>query len=249
MVKITLQSCLGLVEVGICRDGTVDLDDSAEKSLLYDQTMEALGQPASKPSLFMIFRNEGGYPTLSESLYHHYLEPSEFMFKLSADYIEHIVWMLPGFVKDPGDAKEILDLIREGVMRLPRFDFDAVDRALGLAESFSKHGLIIRHNTRNPATVIVDMIFSLAHDLVIWSYYNKNPDTLTGIFDIPTTVLQAVAIKTLRSYECQYIGKDASASLANTECTKEGNWQVRRFVDCMEAIGQGLPWPPMEATP
>ena len=26
-------------------------------------------------------------------------------------------------------------------------------------------------------------------------------------------------------------------------------WQVRRFVDVMEAIGQGLPWPPLEATP
>ena len=26
-------------------------------------------------------------------------------------------------------------------------------------------------------------------------------------------------------------------------------WQVRRFVDVMEAVGQGLPWPPIEATP
>ena len=30
---------------------------------------------------------------------------------------------------------------------------------------------------------------------------------------------------------------------------KEVAWQVRRFVDVMEAIGQGLPWPPLEATP
>jgi hypothetical protein len=29
----------------------------------------------------------------------------------------------------------------------------------------------------------------------------------------------------------------------------ETAWQVRRFVDVMEAIGQGLPWPPMGATP
>lgn len=247
MVKITLQSCLGLVEVGICRDGTVDLDDSAEKSLLYDQTMEALGQPASKLSLFMIFRNEGGYPTLSESLYHHYLEPSEFMFKLSADYIEHIVWMLPGFVKDPGDAKEILDLIREGALQSSQPPFGAVDSAFGRSESFAKRSLTIR-NSQQPATLIVDTICSLSHDLAIWSYYNKNPDALVSIFDIATTVLKIVAIKTLGRYECQYIGKDASASLANTECTKEGNWQVRRFVDCMEAVGRGLPWPPLEAT-
>jgi hypothetical protein len=26
-------------------------------------------------------------------------------------------------------------------------------------------------------------------------------------------------------------------------------WEIRRFVDAMEAIGQGLPWPPLEATP
>jgi len=26
-------------------------------------------------------------------------------------------------------------------------------------------------------------------------------------------------------------------------------WQIRRFVDVMEAIGQGLPWPPLETTP
>lgn len=25
-------------------------------------------------------------------------------------------------------------------------------------------------------------------------------------------------------------------------------WQVRRFVDCMESVGQGLPWPDLEAT-
>jgi hypothetical protein len=29
----------------------------------------------------------------------------------------------------------------------------------------------------------------------------------------------------------------------------ERAWQVRRFVDVFEALGQGLPWPPLEATP
>ena len=29
---------------------------------------------------------------------------------------------------------------------------------------------------------------------------------------------------------------------------EESLWQIRRFVDCMEAVGQGLPWPLLEAT-
>ena len=246
MIRITLQSSQGAVEVEICRDGTVHLDDSAEKALLYDQTLEALGQSASKFSWFMVFKNESEYPTLSESLYHHYLEPSEFMFCLSADYIEHVTWMLHGFVKDPHEAKEILDLMRKGVSQLP--DFGNIDSACNRSERFTDHGLTIR-NSKYPATIIVDAIHGLIHDLAIWSYYNKNPDTLVSIFDIATTVLKVVAIKTLRSEECQRIGKHACESLTNSECIKEGNWQVRRFVDCMEAIGQGMPWPPMEATP
>jgi hypothetical protein len=25
-------------------------------------------------------------------------------------------------------------------------------------------------------------------------------------------------------------------------------WQIRRFVDCFEAVGNGLPWPPIGVT-
>ena len=30
---------------------------------------------------------------------------------------------------------------------------------------------------------------------------------------------------------------------------RELQWQIRRFVDCMEAVGQDLPWPDMKVTP
>jgi hypothetical protein len=30
---------------------------------------------------------------------------------------------------------------------------------------------------------------------------------------------------------------------------EETAWQIRRFVDVMEALGQGLDWPDMKATP
>jgi hypothetical protein len=36
---------------------------------------------------------------------------------------------------------------------------------------------------------------------------------------------------------------------AGLELKNQTAWQIRRFVDLMEAIGQGLPWPPLEATP
>jgi hypothetical protein len=32
-------------------------------------------------------------------------------------------------------------------------------------------------------------------------------------------------------------------------CDAEVAWQVRRFVDCMEAVGQGFDWPDMKVTP
>ena len=41
---------------------------------------------------------------------------------------------------------------------------------------------------------------------------------------------------------------DRSQAIKDAEKV-ESNWQLRRFVDVMEALGQGLPWPPLEATP
>jgi hypothetical protein len=57
-------------------------------------------------------------------------------------------------------------------------------------------------------------------------------------------------------YAAQGAAKWAAASSVSVDSLEweqapgaEFAWQVRRFVDCMEAIGQGLDWPDMKATP
>jgi len=45
------------------------------------------------------------------------------------------------------------------------------------------------------------------------------------------------------------ISDDGNAPEWSRAHKAERAWQVRRFVDVFEALGQGLPWPPLEATP
>jgi hypothetical protein len=45
------------------------------------------------------------------------------------------------------------------------------------------------------------------------------------------------------------VSRDRDSSKQQQARDVEKAWQVRRFVDVMEAVGQDLPWPPMEATP
>lgn len=40
----------------------------------------------------------------------------------------------------------------------------------------------------------------------------------------------------------------ASIAAGNVGGTVQRHWQIRRFVDCMEAVQAGKPWPPLEAT-
>jgi len=61
--------------------------------------------------------------------------------------------------------------------------------------------------------------------------------------------VQAVAHAASGEPGCLWFGVDHEYSSGHMKVyNAESAWQVRRFVDVVEAIGQGLPWPDLGAT-
>ena len=224
----------GIFEVEIFRDGSLAFPG---RNIEYEQTAAALGeQPSPVLQFEHLWESEPQEPAV---LIFHFLEIEKtYKIKFAADCVEHVAHFYQEIQKD-NKVNNIVEMIMkfiDGKLELvkiqdARYDINNFVTAAEENDSF-------RWFTACEAAAAASE----------WLAYGVEH----GLDRSERGGLNTLELAASMSRESAATGNSGNTDHGSEKWKQalldERDWQIRRFVDCMEAIGQGLPWPPLEAT-
>lgn len=230
-VIVTIDMNDAKMRVEFHRDGSISiLDHNVE----YDATMVEFGEPESAALGF--HRYWYSDPASAIAWY------TEFDFKtiirLAADWAEHALPVFEEYHHNKGKA----------YTGFPR-------NALDSARAYADHDFDLDFRK------IVFNMESKIHEMLTWQFYKPGYGALRAVYNVLNSS-QAQDVWATRN-NVEIVADAASTAVASNFPRDLGDfdpkideeifeqeqaWQVRRFVDCMEAMQAGRPWPPLGAT-
>ena len=236
-------------EVEIFNDGSLDFPDH---DITYDQTVAALG--GKKPAtlkLYEYWHASVGCPL--DVISSHIELPIGYFLKLASDWVDHVLYIYERAHNNDSIPRSVIEAVR--AYADGKADYLPIANLRTIAGRF-----VIKHSQKKPLAPDVQVV--MAAEWVGWAAtYAKDlgeieslsPSSLFSFFDIKTKKELSKSIYQASVKSRSSIMPSAKERMDTDKeemiYANETAWQVRRFVDCMEAVGQGLPWPSMEATP
>ena len=212
-------------EVEIFHDGSIEFPD---KDFEHDQVVVALG---GKPSAIVRFENDWIEDSIGVVCGRLNL-PESSQFLLAADFADHALYIFENKYMDDNRPRQAVDAVRN-------FIANKIN-----ASTLKKHKKLAAKAWDEAQTV--------------WAKTSQEARARDTKWAARMAAWAAVDATTARAYEAAWGAARAAAYHASLDRNSvewrqaydaEVAWQVRRFVDCMEAIGQGKGWPNMKETP
>jgi hypothetical protein len=165
--------------------------------------------------------------------------PINYIARLALDWAEHVADAYTAYgYYDRGGADKLVSILNSARRQIGALEDEVTNETIlnlkvlqrGANEKLGEHpDQIARH---------------AAH--ATWSALAVLPAS-NRISDTGGRRMASAAAERARSTKAEYIHL---VLMENEEAAKkEELWQIRRFVDCMEAVGQGFDWPDMKVTP
>lgn len=205
-------------EVEIFRDGGLDFPG---RNLEYDQTIAALG---GNPSDIVKF-DDSWIENHQRKIRDNIDLPESIKILMLADFAEHVLHIFEDEYRNDKRPRAAVDAVRKFAngeidkLALKRFEEDAWQASSDAS------------NTNHPRT---EKVAAWQSSTASWMY---------------ATIVEIAAWTAMAATSAAHsVVFDKSSIEWKQFLSDEAHWRIRRFVDVMEAIGQGLPWPPLEAT-
>lgn len=231
MVTVELNSHSGKIIIEIMHDGNLrgvscDMDDA----ISYDRSMIEFGEHDTDLTAFIDAWSDGKLQALI--WYYEFKRPID-MVLLAGDFAEHA---FPIYMKS-------------------RYAFQYVGHHFFMFKKFIS-GTLSLPEVKSVIDDLNENLSSLPWDkgeLAAEKAMKSLVSAVQALGDAVAGGLSAASFLDSSSYFAELAVKFDSGHLAQTPewelaGTEEKAWQIRRFVDCMEAVQADRPWPPLSAT-
>lgn len=185
----------------------------------YDLAMAEFGEPETNAVKLL---NEWKHSPIDTIFRRIGIEKREFI-SLAADWAEHVLRIFQQYDKDDES---------------PEFAIQAARRYVELI------GTPFEQNARVTASAAADSAFSAAVRASLEAAEAQAAWAAAEAAWTVTALTAPDAAAKVASHAAEAMGQ----LRGDKAKTSEISWQVRRFVDCMEAVQWGQPWPPLGAT-
>lgn len=214
------------LEVEIFRDGGLNFPG---RDLEHDQVVVALG---GKPSMIVRFDDSWTKDTI-KAVFKVIKLPENSNVLLVADYAEHV---LPFYEhKYPGDVRPWAAITAARDFVFGKIDISVLHSARVAALSAAVAQLETARAAADTAWAAVEAAGAA----------EASAPASNAVLVLALAMQAAAAAEFAAAYN---VSSDMNSLKWQQAHDAEVAWQIRRFVDCMEAVGQELPWPPLEAT-
>lgn len=230
-VTITLESIRGPVDVEIHRDGTLSGEDLPEV-IDYDRTMVEFGE---KQSWLVKFVEEFIEEPIMAMFLYIEISPHDMIY-IAADWAEHVLWIIKEAYPEDTLQQKYIQISRDYVDdKIDISDIHDLRMAvLDLDDDWREHG------AARQATRAVRSVVEAARD----SFDGSEQDSVWS-----TAERARLAVADYSSSTGWDSPPDSPNAVDwNTALEKEYAWQIRRLVDCMEAVQAGKDWPDLKDT-
>lgn len=214
-------------EVEITREGNLLFLDY---DVQYDVVMAEFGEPETVAVMLLEEWKDDPLDVICRRLG---LEKQPLIY-LAADWAEHVLPEFQDYDKDDKRPEEAIKIARKCAEEI-----GTPEEGKAIAATEAAHNArMAAENARDWAS---RSAAASAATSAFWAakaaaeiFYSK-PQSIVYVSDAARAAQRAAARA--------HAGRREAARLA------ELAWQIRRFVDCMEAVQSGKPWPPLGATP
>ena len=240
-VIVTAHYANDIFDVEIFHDGSVGFPG---KNLQYEQAMaEFLSSKPPIVALYEYWHEVFGAP--AQIIFSNIELPRKPVLLFVADCVEHVLKFYESVHENDSMVRNVIDLVRQHLSG--NADIDDVKRAKEIVGKFVMNS---EHN-QTFYEFSSDESVAVAAEWLGWATESSDEDVDWQVYPGGASRQAEWAASHARSARARCISgnKEIDSEEWNQEYEKEAMWQIRRFVDCMEAVGQALPWPPLEATP
>ena len=241
-------------EVEVFHDGHIEFPD---RDLEYEQAMAEFTSTESAVTKFYASWNWVEQSKTAVIFATFRDPPVTYMLRLAVDCIKRVIHFCDEYgYKGAKNVKGVIEILSVSMEK--GLDLEAIEAAVKTdTKSISRIRSLVSLEEKNENTSAFTSpgAVAAATEWLVSAIESRHSDDLIarrmlswGVSLAAEAVAADAAFAAVEDVPFE-VDIDTDSSEWRQAYAAEAAWQLRRFVDVMEAVGQGLPWPPIEATP